>query len=48
MMKHALYKPKMSNTAVNAANKKMNEVVKYEAQFIVGIDKYLEKYGIVD
>lgn len=45
-LKAALYKTKISSTAFKAANKKMDEVVKYEGQFIDGIDKYRKKYGI--
>ncbi|MEK3982659.1 hypothetical protein MHB77_04615 [Paenibacillus sp. FSL K6-3166] len=32
--------------AFTAANKKMDEGVKYEGQFVDGIDKYRKKYGI--
>ncbi|AIQ74357.1 hypothetical protein PODO_14450 [Paenibacillus odorifer] len=46
MMKEALYKTKVSSTAINAANKKMDEGVKYEGQFVDGINKYRKKYGI--
>lgn len=48
MMKEALYKTKVSSTAINAANKKMEEGVKYEGQFVDGINKYRKKYGISD
>lgn len=46
MMKEALYKTKISNTAINAANKKMLEGNKYEDQYLAGIVKYKKKYGI--
>lgn len=46
MIKEALYKTKISSTAFKAANKEMDEVVKYEGQFVDGIDKYRKKYGI--
>ena len=46
MMKEALYKTKISSNDFKAANKKMDEGVKYEGQFVDGIDKYRKKYGI--
>lgn len=39
-LKEALYKTKISRTAFKAANKKMDEGVKYEGQFVDRIDKY--------
>ncbi|WP_156114797.1 hypothetical protein [Paenibacillus sp. FSL R5-0345] len=45
-LKEALYKTKTSSTAFKAANKEMDEVEKYEGQFVDGIDKYRKKYGI--
>lgn len=46
MMKEALYKTKISSNDFKAANKKMDEGVKYKGQFVDGIDKYRKKYGI--